>query len=448
MAQRKQREILKSLKIARKEFGITQEELSQKTGIPRTTIAKIEAGFRNTTVSTMLDLAKAVNLDLKLVKQEIIKKAKSFERTFDTLNNIYLDSSAIIDNYKFFKKQLPTHQVWPVLKANAYGHGIEEMASILQKVNPTFLVVDGYYEALKIWKVNPQQKVLLIGALLPTNYPNINYSKTSLMISDENLLPLLAKQSKEVNIHLKINSGFNRQGITLEKVESLCKSLKKYPNINLEGVMSHLANADEKDNSFNKKQEEVFNQALNIIKSSGFKPKYKHLSATAGAFTAENKNTNAIRLGIGLYGYNPLPTDHKLYQKIKIRPALTLTSSIVNINHLEKGDQVSYGGTFVAPKQMTIGVLPLGYYEALDRKLSNQGYIKLSNKLHPIIGRICMNMTIFDLGKTKANLYDQVKVISTNPADKNSIGQIAEMVNTIPYEILTRLSENIRRTII
>lgn len=448
MAQRKQREILTSLKTARKEFGITQQELAKKTGIPRTTIAKIEAGFRNTTLSTMLDLAKAVNLDLKLVKQEIIKKAKSFERTFDTLNNIYIDSSAIISNYNFFKTQLPNHQFWPVLKANAYGHGIEEIATILNKVRPDFLVVDGYYEALKIWKVNPQQKVLLIGAILPTNYPIINYAKTSLMVSDESVLSLLAKQSKEVNIHLKINSGFNRQGISIEEIESFCQTLRKYPNIKLEGVMSHLANADEKDNSFNKKQEEIFDQALSIIKKNGFKPKYKHLSATAGVFTTRNKNTNAVRLGIGLYGYNPLPINHKMYKKIKIRPALTLTSSITNINYLEKGDQVSYGGTFVVPKKMTVGVLPLGYYEALDRKLSNQGYIKLANKLYPIVGRICMNMTIFDLGESKASLYDQVKVISTNPSDKNSVGQIAQMVDTIPYEVLTRLSENIRRTIV
>ena len=177
MAHVRQKNIVSSLKTARLDFGLTQQELAKKTGIPRTTISKIEAGFRNTTLSTMLSLAKAVNLDLRLVKQEILKKAKNMERGFETLNNVYIDSSAIISNFKFFKNKFQDHDIWPVLKANAYGHGIEQITTILTKVKPRFIIVDSYYEALQIWKINSKQQILLIGALSPLNYPNINFSK-------------------------------------------------------------------------------------------------------------------------------------------------------------------------------------------------------------------------------------------------------------------------------
>jgi alanine racemase len=448
MSHRIQKDLVSSLKNARLDFGLTQQQLAKKTGIPRTTISKIEAGFRNTTLNTMLDLAKAVNLDLRLVKQEILKKAKNMGRSFETLNNIYIDASAILGNYRFFKKKFPNHEIWPVLKANAYGHGIQPITRILQLVHPRFIIVDGYYEALQIWEVNPQQKVLLIGALSPQNYPNINIDKVSLTIYDQKSLKYLSKIDKKVRIHLKINTGFNRQGIKLDQLNDFLNELKKHPNIILEGVMSHLASADEIDNKLTEEQENLFNQALEIIKSHDLDPQYKHLSATAGSFTAQNKTSNVIRLGLGLYGYNPFPDNHKKYRRLQIRPALTLSSSITNIIELEKGEKISYNGTFTAPHKITAGVLPLGYYEVFDRKLSNKGFIKFHNKKCPIIGNICMNMTIFDLKKSRANLYDKVKVISSNPADYNSIKNMAKDAETIPYEILTGINQNIRRTII
>lgn len=448
MAHRRQKNIISSLKSARLDFGLTQQQLAKKTGVPRTTISKIEAGFRNTTLNTMLDLAKAVNLDLKLVKQEVLKKAKSMERSFVTLNNVYIDSSAILSNYRFFKHKFKNQDIWPVLKANAYGHGIEQITTILSKVKPTFMVVDSYYEALQIWQVTPKQQVLLIGALSPLNYPNINFTKISLTIFDRNSLKYLAQLKKEVRIHLKVNTGFNRQGIKLNHISKFCNELKKYPQVKLEGIMSHLANADEIDNKFNISQEKEFDQAIDIINEHRFKPKYIHLSATAGSLTASNTSSNAIRLGIGLYGYNPLPHNHTQYKKLKIRPALTITSSIINIIELKKGEQVSYSGTYKAQEDIKVGILPLGYFEVFDRKLSNQGVVKVANSTCPIIGNICMNMTTFDLKNLKAKLYDTVKVISTNPTDKNSIYQIAAMTQTIPYEVLTRINQNIRRNII
>jgi alanine racemase len=448
MSHRVQKDLVSSLKSARLDFGLTQQQLSKKTGIPRTTISKIEAGFRNTTLNTMLDLAKAVNLDLKLVKHEIFKKAKNMERSFETLNNIYIDSSAIIANYNFFKNKFPNHHIWPVVKSNAYGHGIEQITQIIKKTKPEFMIVDGYYEALKIWKINPQQKVLLIGALSPHNFSNINFNKISLSVYDKNSLKYLGKIDKTVNIHLKINTGFNRQGIKVDQIENFLEELKKYNNINLEGVMSHLATADEVNNKFVVEQENEFNKALAIIKEHNLHPQYTHLSATAGSFTAKNTTSNAIRLGIGLYGYNPLPDNHKKYKQLQIRPALTLISSITNIIDLNEGDTVSYNRTFTAPKSMTIGVIPLGYYEALDRKLSNKGYVKFNEKKCPIIGNICMNMTIFEIKNTSAKLFDHVKVISANHSDPNSILNMAKQADTIPYEILTRINQNIRRTII
>jgi len=449
MTQSDQLEILSDLKNARLNSGLTQHQLAQKTGIPRTTISKIEAGFRNTTLNTLLDLSKAVNLDLKLVKQNLLASAKKLERGFDTLNLISIKKDHILFNYDFFTNKFPTHEIWPVIKANAYGHGLEQIAEILKERKPTYFVADSYFEALTIWKINPHQKVLLIGAVLPENFHDIDLSKITPTIYTLDSLIMLSKLNKPVKIHLKVNTGMNRQGIELNQIDEFCSVLKQFPKIELEGVMSHLADADNPDPAYTKMQEKRFALAIEKITNHGFNPKYIHLDATAGSVMTSKKLTNAIRLGIGLYGYNPLPSDHPKYAKLKrLKPALTFNTKIVNIIHLSKGEKVSYNGIFTAKKDTTIGVLPVGYFDFYDRKLSGQAHITYQNKNYPIVGKICMNMCMVDFGQTAISLYDEVEIISSQPDKPNSISQLSEQAETISYETLVKINQSTRRKIV
>lgn len=449
MTHNDQVEILNDLKSARLKSGLTQHQLAQKTGIPRTTISKIEAGFRNTTLNTLLDLSKAVNLDLKLVKQNLLSSAKKLERGFETLNLIFIDAEKILFNYDFFVNKFSHHEIWPVIKANAYGHGLEVITEILKNRKPTYLVADSYFEALKIWKINPHQKVLLIGAVLPENFHEIDLSKTTLTIYNLESLIALSKLNKPVKIHLKVNTGMNRQGLELDQISEFYNVLKQFPEIELEGVMSHLADADNPDLSYTKLQEKKFAQALDIIESHSLQPKYVHLDATAGSVVTNKKLSNAIRLGIGLYGYNPLPSDHPKYAQLKrLKPALSFSTKIINVIKLKKGEKVSYNGTFIAKKETTIGILPVGYFDFYDRKLSGQAEVFFKEKSYPIVGKICMNMCIVDFGHTPISLYNEVEVISSQPAKPNSIANLSRLANTIDYETLVKINQSTRRKII
>jgi len=443
-----QRELIKQIKSTRATSGLTQKDLANKTGIPRTTIAKIESGHRNTTINTMINLASAVGFDLRLVKKVAQNTLKRFERQFIPLNTIYLNEKNILHNYQFFQKLHSEKNIWPVLKSNAYGHGIKQITKVLKKKKIQYLIVDGYHEALQVWEVNPKQTVLLIGEMLPLNLQNLNLEKLALTVYNKETITELGRLGTHTNVHLKINTGMNRQGIQIDEIEEYLDLIRKYKNISLEGVFSHLANADGETDGYTKLQKEKFHKALTIIKSKYGEVKYVHLASTAGSLKLNDSETNSIRLGLGRYGFNPVHPGNIDYKRLlNLKPALRLESTLVNVFTLEKGKKVSYNCTFEASENMKVGVLPLGFHEVFDRKLSNKGFVKYKNIFCPIIGKICMNLTAIDLSNTDAKRWDTVEVISSNSEDKNSIESMAHLSETIQYETLVRLNENIRRII-
>jgi len=386
--------------------------------------------------------------DISLLKQIISKNIKKLEKKFTTINLISIDERQILKNFDFFKQQYPDHTIWPVLKSNAYGHGLAQITQILSKRRIDYLVVDSYLEALQIWQINPKQKVLLIGSILPENFKNLKLDKIAPTIFDLDCLIALGQLGKPAKIHLKINTGFNRQGLKYEEVGEFLEILRKYPQIELEGLMSHLADADNPQQTFTKKQRENFSKTIALVRKMGFSPKYIHLDATAGSSNLDKTQTNALRLGIGLYGFNPLPKNRSSYTKFEIlKPALEFTSKIINVVELKKGDQVGYGCTFTASKPMEVGILPVGYFEVFDRKLSNKGFVKYKNQFLPIVGRVCMNLTIVDLKETNAKRWDEIQIISPQTKDKNSAQNMAQFSDTIVYETLVKINASTRRRV-
>jgi alanine racemase len=440
--------IIEYIRNTRQSAGLTQEELAIKTGIPRTTIAKIESGFRNTTLKTLLTLTSALNIDLEPVKKLAREATKSVTQQLDVLNVIQIHKENILHNFDYFQKLHPNKSIWPVLKSNAYGHGIQQITQVLMSRTCEYLVVDSYFEALQIWQINPNQKVLLIGPTLPNNYTHMKLDRLAITVYDKDTINMLGSLDRTVTIHLKINTGMNRQGIKIAEIDSYIALIKKYPLLNLEGVFSHYTDADTKNSESAREQYQRFLIAINELSQLGIIPKYVHLSATSGAATAHENKTNAIRLGIGLYGYNPLEAGHQSYAVLQnLKPALRFSSKIINIIELKKGEKVGYNDSFTASKNMIVGTLPVGYYDGLDRRLSNKGFMKYRSHTVPIVGRISMNLTTIDLSNTQPQLWDEVEVVSQDARDKNSIYNIAKLENTIPYEILVKIGSSTRRVI-
>ncbi len=382
---------------------------------------------------------------MNILRKLTTKLFQTFERDFSTLNRIEVSRDAILHNYDLFQGLLPDFQIWPVLKANAYGHDIKTVSSIVKERDFEYVILDGYFEALKVWEVS-DHKVLLIGYMHPLNLKNIDFSKVALTVYDVDTIKALGQLKREVKIHLKVDTGMNRQGIEVSDVVSFIKEIQKHPHIKLEGILSHFADADGENDRYTDIQKKRFSEVIGLVKNLSPETKYFHLGATAGSLKTKNMDANAVRLGFGLYGFNPLSKKDPLYQKLKdLKPALRFISKLINVKEISKGEKVSYNCTFEAPRDMKIGVLPLGYYEGLDRRLSNNGFVKYKGRFLPIIGRVCMNLTVVDLIDTGAEVWDEVEVISGISEDKNSIESIAKTCGTIPYEVLVKLSESVRR---
>jgi len=394
-----------------------------------------------------------------------------FTKPYKVLNWIELSQSALDYNYNLYESINPNSNIFPVLKSNAYGHGLREITKMLLKHKPKYLVVDGYFEALEIRKISHNQPVLIMGSIALENYTKLKYHNFTFVVHYLETIETLGKLNRNIKIHLELNTGMNRHGIDTNDLQNYLTLLKSYPKLNLEGVMSHLADADNpNDDSYNIEQVEQFDSALQEIQKFGFKPTFIHLGQSAGSIKIHSKYTNCFRLGLGLYGINPLDPKDSKYNSLKnLKPVLTLYSTITKIIDLKLGQKVSYNGIFEAKKDTKIGVIPMGYYEGLDRSLSNIGKVKitencihqshnwchpelvsgsnhLSNKLQSffqIAGRVCMNHTMLDLNDSNVNVGDKVLVYSNDNQDPNSIQNLWQNNNLFAYTTLVHLNHNI-----
>lgn len=375
---------------------------------------------------------------------------RQFEASYESLNAIEVSRSAILNNFDFLKKLYKSKYVIPVLKSNAYGHGFETILKILDDREVPYVAVDGYHEALEVRAFN-EVEVLVMATVLPENFSKIETKHTTYVIQDMSVLNVLTNLRRPVKIHLEFNTGMNRQGFERSEVKQVIQLLKDNPHIELDGVMSHLYDANNSTRESVHDQAAQFDEIVTKIKRAGLKPKYIHLSKTGGLLDPPSLHVNTIRPGIGLYGINPFETsnDKALIKKFStLKPALSLISRVTKIRELEAGEGVSYGHEYVTRRPITMAVIPVGYYEGLNKVLSGEATLSYRNQPLPIIGRIGMNHTILDVSSAKIRLWDRVEVINRDPKAPNSLVSWWKDYGLYPYESLVRLSPEIRRRIV
>lgn len=376
------------------------------------------------------------------------KLTQQLARSYDVYNWIEVSRSALLHNCGFFEEHANL-QIIPVLKGNAYGHGIHEVMEALSVKGLQYVAVDGYFEALKVHETNKHQNVLVMGMIKASNIPRLRLKGLSFVVHDPDSINAFGRLNKRIKLHLEINTGMNRCGISPSEVDKYLKLFKKFPKLELEGVMSHLADADGDDFNTVDDAVKIFDNCVENIKSQGFLPTIIHISQSAGSLRAKSKYANSMRLGIGMYGINPYPKDHKFHRVCKnLRPALCLKSTIIEVQKLKKGEKVSYNYTYTASSPISVGVLPLGYHEGVNRALSNVGVVKVNTKYTPIIGRVCMNHTMIKVDSLHAKPGTPVTVISNNTEDENSVESIADTHNLFTYNLLTNLSPDVRRILV
>jgi alanine racemase len=375
----------------------------------------------------------------------IIRKVKSrvLPLNLPSLITIYIDKSAILDNLAAYRQACPELEFAPVLKSNAYGHSLVPVARILDSQELPFLIVDSYYEARLLRDNNIQTPILIIGYVEPQIILKSRLARLSFCITSLEQLEQIAKSSRKLNLHLKIDTGMHRQGVLISQLEQGIQIIKNNRNLTLQGISSHLADADNVESKSVSKQLKNWAKARDTILQNFPNIAYSHISATAGVLHTDNNSHNLARLGLGLYGISLADNT-----KIKLKPALSMQTIISGVKKISKGDTVGYNDTFVAPRDMLIATIPAGYAEGVDRRLSNKGQVEVNGILCPIIGRVSMNITTIDVSDVPAvKLGDTVTIISDDNASPISVSNIAKTCQTIPYETLVHIPAHLRRVI-
>ncbi len=373
--------------------------------------------------------------------RNIKKKFSSYSPSVEVL----ISKENLLHNLNVYRKLCRNRSLAPVLKSNAYGHGLVEIARILEKEDKAFFVIDSLYEAMVLRDKGIKSPLLIIGYTSPENINNCKLSNVSFTITSLDQLCLVSKLiNNRRTIHLKIDTGMHRQGILPNQIDEATDIIRSSKLLHLGGVCSHLADADNTDQTFTQLQIRVWEETIRSIKSNFSDIQYFHILATAGASQPENITNNVLRLGIGLYGIDLGTKD-----AIGLRPVLQMQSVISSIKAIRPEEYVGYGITYKTTRKTRIATIPVGYFEGVNRKLSNQGMVKIGDIFCPIIGRVSMNITTIDISNVPDMILgDKVIVISNNKNDPNSIINIAKMCDVIPYEILVQIPQHLRRTII
>ena len=350
----------------------------------------------------------------------------------ETILEVNLNKLA--NNFNYLKSKLKADtKIIAVVKAYAYGHGDIAIASCLEKLGADALWVADFEEGTRIRKSGIQIPIIIANPGTKSTQQIID-NKLDVVIYNSELLHLYGKLDKEIRIHIKFNTGMNRYGFEASEVNEILANLQKYQKLKIQSICSHLAASDNgTEDRFTNVQFQVFENVTNLFSKGLNKPIDRHILNTNGVLRFPEKEYEMVRLGIGLYGVS---NDSNLHQ------VSTLKSVISQVRTIKKGGKVGYDASFLAKEDMIIGVIPFGYADGLNRKLSaKNGVIIVQNIICPIIGKISMDSCMINLKGTTSKTGDEVVIFG----EENTISSIAIKLNTIPYEIFSSLNRRIKR---
>lgn len=385
---------------------------------------------------------------------------------YEPLITVTLSRSRLIHNLHEFMRIAPKGRVAPVLKSNAYGHGLIEIARIIEaerrsdgrakKDRIPFIVVDSFFEAVTLRAARLKTPILIIGYTRPETIARSRLKNVSFTVTSIDTLrhiaeyepPWMAWGRRRIPIHLKIDTGMHRQGILPDELALVDDILDMNPTLILEGICSHFADADSVDPSITESQINVWNRIVKHMHEQYASLEYIHISNTDGHRYAHECHANLSRLGLGLYGL----VDGTVFSPtLTMKPVMEVRSIISGTKKIHRDDIVGYGATFKAPSDMTIATIPVGYYEGIDRRLSNTGSILVGDDRIPcpIIGRVSMNITTIDVSHVPGvKIGMPVVVLSDEPHDPNSAMSIAKMIHSIPYEPVILVPTQLKREVV
>jgi len=335
----------------------------------------------------------------------------------------------IKNNFLAFKKLIaPQTQMMAVVKADAYGLGAVPVSETCLAYGATFLGVAWVGEAKEIREAGITAPILILSEPPFESTRELVELELTQTVFSEEYIDKLEKQLKNINqtlkVHLKIDTGMGRIGTSASKALELIDKIEKSKHLKLEGVFTHFACADEKNNPYTSQQLSKFNEIVNQIKQKINRPLIFHAANTAGVENFPESQFNMVRIGIGLY-----------------RQALTLKSYVIYIKEMSAGESISYGSTFTLKQNTKIATVCIGYADGYSRILSNKTHVLINGQKFPQVGRITMDMLMVDIGNSNVKVGDEVVLIGRQGQEYIDATEIASLMGTNEYEVLTNLGK-------
>ncbi|EMR60220.1 alanine racemase [Helicobacter pylori CPY1662] len=370
---------------------------------------------------------------------------------------VEVNSASLRHNFSAVKSIVPKDaHIMAVVKANAYGAGAIKASEIFLQEGANYLGVATLDEALELRSHFSKTPILILGYSPNANASMLIDNDLSAMIFSleqaEVFSQMALKSQKRLKIHLKIDTGMHRLGLepNFKSIE-IIKKIRALKGLEIEGIFTHLSNADAKIKTHAKNQMKAFNAFLEQLLNQKIEFQYRHAYNSAGILSLcngnENRFLNLYRPGIMLYGFYPSNGMKETCPTI-LKNVISLKAQIVQIRSVKKGEFIGYGEHFYTNEETLVGVLALGYADGLMRALGNRIQVAINNQLAPLIGKVCMDQCFVKLNNIQAKEGDEVILFGDKSTKANDASEIAALLNTIPYEIISTLSKRLERVYI
>ncbi|MCL2865273.1 MAG: alanine racemase [Lachnospiraceae bacterium] len=360
-----------------------------------------------------------------------------------------IDLDAITENVKQLHNNIGQSQLMVVVKANGYGHGLLKVAQHLTKQALDFLWGFGVAtlgEAVELRKGGIQTNIIVLGCVFLEQYKEmIAYDIIPTVYTYDmakEMSQLAVEAGEMLRIHIKLDTGMGRLGFlpTEESLQAV-KQIFALPNLNVDGIFTHFARADEPTVDFTKTQYEIYKK---FLASLGKEVPFYHCNNSAGVLAFPQFSNNLVRAGLSVYGF--YSSDEVERSKVRLKPALRLTSHVTFVKEVPKGTPISYGSTFVTPKKMQIATIPVGYGDGYPRSLSNIGEVLIGGKRCRILGRICMDQFMVDVSHLPdVQSMDLVVLVGKMGKEEIHVDELSKLSNRFNYEFLCCLGNRIPR---
>ncbi len=363
-----------------------------------------------------------------------------------SLQKVYAEISlgALSDNLEVVRTKAGSSRIAAVVKADAYGHGALKVAERLINSGAYALGVACTAEAIELREAGIRAPILVF-----FDWDNINecfrYNLTPVVFdihTAEQLSAEARRRGEQKKVHVKIDTGMGRTGFTMPgAVKAIC-AIAGLGNIEIQGLMSHFADADLQDKDFAKFQLRQFRKAADELRAGPLQVEFLHMANSAATLTLPDAHMDMVRPGIMLYGYSCCSNQD-------LRPVMTIKSRIALIKKVPRGTSISYGRTFITERESTIATIPAGYADGYNRLLSNRGEVLINGCRAPVAGRVCMDTTMVDVTDVADVTYDSEVVLMGKQGDEAiTADEIASRTGTIAYEVLTSVGKRVKRVYI